>query len=242
MKNNKIILAYWAIFFLINFSFASNYKFVEKEIKEENKSKKYEISVVYPQMDGFRDKSVQDDFNKYVFGLVNESVEGFKKEMKGWVSMGDYPSEFDIVDTIFMQNDNLISIRFDGYQMFSGAAHPTTFFISVNYNLKDNEPVKLSDIFMGKYLNTISGICIKDLIRQKNEYAPDDPDVSWINEGAGPKEENYEVFNIQDNSLLITFPVYLVASYAEGPKEVNIPYTNIKNIIDKNGVLSYVIK
>lgn len=242
MKNKSIIFIFIFIGFVINSSFSSSYKFLQKEIKEENKTKNYNISVVYPQMDGFKDKSIQDDFNKYVSDMVNQWVGDFKKEMKGWTSIADYGSEFDIADTIFMQNDNLVSIRFDGYQMFSGAAHPTTFFFAINYNLKDNNSVSLGDVFTRNYLKTISELCIKELIKQRNEYAPDDKDYSWIKDGAGPKEENYEVFNFLNDSLLITFPVYQVASYAEGPKEVYIAYTDIKKIIDKGGPLGYLTK
>ena len=129
-----------------------------------------------------------------------------------------------------------------GTKYYSGAAHPTTFFSSVNYNLVDNEPVTFSSLFKDNYLGKISDYCIKDLIRQKNEYAPDNNDVTWIKEGAGPKEDNFEVFNVTDSLLHITFPVYQVASYAEGPKEVDIPYKDIISIIDKKGLLGFVIK
>lgn len=231
-----------SFFFFFHISFSSTYKLVNKEIKEENKTKFYSISAVYPQMEGYKDKSTQDDFNKYVGDMVKQSVNEFKKEMIGWISTEEMPSEIEIGDTVFLQNDNLVSIRFDGYQYYSGAAHPTTFFYSVNYNLEANEPVEFSSLFTGNYLGKISDYCIKDLIRQKNDYAPDNNDVKWIKEGAGPIEDNFEVFNLTETALHITFSVYQVASYAEGPKDVDVPYKEILSVIDKNGPLGSILK
>ena len=234
---------YYITFILFTFftanSFASNYKLVQKEIKETNKEFNYTISVVYHQMEGYKDYSVQEGFNKYIYDMVNKSVKDFKRDMKGWPAIDTFQSEFDVADTIFFQNDNVISIRFDGYEYYSGSAHPTTFFISANYNLTENEQIQFSDLFTGNYLKTISEYCVQDLIRQKNEYT-DNPDISWIKSGAGPKLDNYEVFNILDSSLLVTFAVYQVASYAEGPKEVNIPYIQLDKVIDNDGPLSRI--
>jgi hypothetical protein len=236
------IMFFSVILFAINLSFSTTYKLIDKEIQEENKEKKFTISVKYHLMEGFSDKSVQDNFNKHTMEVINGLVDTFKNDMKDWESRGEYPSEFEIWDIIYTQNDNLVSDRLSGYQYYAGAAHPTTFFVSINYDLNKNEPVMFTSLFTGDYLKIISNLCIKDLIRQKDEYAPDNPDVSWIEEGAGPKESNYKVFNIMEDTLLITFPVYQVASYAEGPKEVYILYSNIINIIDKKGALGYIIR
>ena len=239
MKLKYILIS---IFLFINTVFSSSYKLVPDSIKEENKSKNYTISVEYMKMDGFNDKSTQDDFNGYVSDLIKKSVNDFKKEMLGWVSNLDAQSEFDIGTTIFLQDERIVSIRFDGYQYFSGTAHPTTFFFSVNYNLADNEPITFSSLFKGDYLSKISGLCIKDLIRQEKEYAPENTDYTAIKDGAGPRDDNFEVFNLMVDTLHITFPVYQVASYAEGPKEVDILYKDIISIIDKKGPLGLLIK
>ena len=245
---NRIILFTLLLFsfllFKIDFVVASEFTgndLVTKTIKEESKKLKYSINVSYHQLKGYNDKAAEDSFNKYVNDLIKSAVDTFKTDMQDWEAPKGFTSEYEIVDTVFFNFENLISVRFDGYTYYAGAAHPTTFFYSVCYDLKKNSALNLSDMFTGNYLKTISEFCVNDLIRQKNEYT-DNPDVSWIDEGAAPKEENYKVFNFTDNSLLITFPVYQVASYAEGPKEVNIPYTKIMDVIDKKGPLNYVIK
>jgi hypothetical protein len=161
--------------------------------------------------------------------------------MKTWEAPKDFSSEFEIADSVWFRSDDVISIRFDGYEYYAGAAHPLTFFYSAVYDLKNNKPVKLSDMFMGNYLKVISDYCIEDLVKQKNEYS-DNPDISWVQEGASPKDSNYTVFNITENSLLVTFPVYQVASYAEGPKEVYVPFSVLKEVINPQGPLEVFIK
>lgn len=238
----KILYTFFILIFIFHLSFSASYKLVNKDLKDENKTKNYSISVQYPEMQGYNDNFVQDDFNKYVYDLVKKSVDDFKKDMMDWESHVDFQSDFEIGNTIFIQNENIISFRFDGYQYYSGSAHPSTFFISINYSLKDKGIVSFPSLFKGDYLKLISDICIKDLIRQKNEYAPDNNDVSWINQGAGPKDENFHVFNISDTTLHITFPVYQVASYAEGPKEVDIRLPKIVKLLNNDGALGYLVR
>ena len=62
-------------------------------------------------------------------------------------------------------------------------------------------------------------------------------DMTWIKAGAGPKKENYSVFNFTKDKFIVTFPAYQVASYAEGPKEVAIPRSMLTSLIKKDGPL-----
>jgi len=246
--SNKFYKIIFLLILLVN-SACANYLYMEsadykvdfKVIKEDNKKLKYTINTSYPVISGFHDKNVQDKFNSYAFHIVFDAVNSFKNDMKTWEAPKDFSSEFEIADSVWFRSDEVISIRFDGYEYYAGAAHPLTFFYSAVYDLKNNKPVKLSDMFTGNYLKAISDYCIADLVKQKNEYT-DNPDISWIQDGASPKDSNYTVFNITGNSLLITFPVYQVASYAEGPKEVYVPYSVLQDVIDPKGPLSIFIK
>lgn len=245
---NRIILFTLSLFsfllFKIDFvvareSFGND--LVTKTIKQESKKLKYSINISYHEMKGYNDKAAEDSFNKYVNDLIKSAVDTFKHDMQDWEAPKGFTSEYEIVDTVLFNYENLISIRFDGYTYYAGAAHPSTFFYSVCYDLKKNSVINLSDMFIGDYMKSISEYCVNDLIRQKNEYT-DNSDVSWIDEGASPKAENYKVFNFANGSLLITFPVYQVASYAEGPKEVNIPFIKIKDYINMNGPLGPLVQ
>ena len=231
------VLGLFSILNLKTFAHKTDYNLKLKEIKEENKKLHYTISTSYPVMSDFHNKDVQDKFNAYTFKLVFDAVSSFKNDMKDWEAPKDFTSDFEIADSVWYQSEELISIRFDGYEYYAGAAHPLTFFFCTTYDLKNDKVVTLGDMFTGNYLTKISDLCIKDLVRQKNEYT-DNPEISWIEEGASPKDSNYTVYNVTESSLLITFPVYQVASYAEGPREVDIPFADLKDFIKNDGPLS----
>jgi hypothetical protein len=61
-----------------------------------------------------------------------------------------------------------------------------------------------------------------------------------IEEGAAPAAENFEAWNISRRGLAITFDPYQVASYAEGPKHVVVPFGELKSIVRADGPLSAV--
>jgi hypothetical protein len=226
--------------FVFSFNKSNDFKIVNKKIEEKNKKRNYSINVNYPQIAGFKNKDAEKKFNEYVEYIVTKDVNAFKKDMNDWEGRAEMESTYEIADSIYYMSDDLISIRFDGFVYYSGAAHPLTFFYSLNYDLKNNSIIELSDIFQGEYLKQLSAICVEDLIRQQKEYL-DNPDSSWILEGAGPKEENYKVFNFTKTYFLITFPVYQVASYAEGPKEVIINYGKLLPYIKTDGSLGRLV-
>ena len=132
--------------------------------------------------------------------------------------------------------NDLVSIYFGISTYYEGAAHPNHNSLVFNYDLQTGRKLDLADLFKSNsdYLAVISDYAIKALIK---EMAPD-PDSDWIKEGAGAKEENYKSWNITRQGLKVTFDAYQVASYAEGPHEVVIPYAVLKDVIDSNGPLA----
>lgn len=64
------------------------------------------------------------------------------------------------------------------------------------------------------------------------------PDDEWIETGAGLDEKNYQTWNITHKGLEITFNPYQVASYAEGPQVVVIPFPVLTNLIDPKGPIA----
>lgn len=238
---NKLIFSLFIIFICLNLAgrnlFSSDYEITHESIQDSSSKYNYNVSVRYPQIKGFADKKTENDFNRYVKEFVTAQVDTFKYEMISWENPGlDASSAYELADTIYYNTNDVISIRLDGYTYFVGAAHPNTFFYSINYDLKNNKPIKLSSLFEGNYMKVISDYCIKDLTKQIQEYEQN-PDMRWIKEGAGPKKENYAVFNFTNKEFIVTFPAYQVASYAEGPKEVAIPLSILDDVIDKKGML-----
>jgi hypothetical protein len=216
-------------------SYSQDYKIYSDSISFENKKHDYSVKIIYPQISGFANKETENDFNEYVKEFAEAHADTFKMEMKEWKSPNpDFSSEYEMLYNIFYNSNELISVKLNVFSYYAGAAHPNTYFYSINYDLKKNKVLKLSNLFNGSYLKVISDICIADIKKQSMEISPE-VDMTWINEGAGPKKENFAVFNNTDSTFVVTFPAYQVGSYAEGPKEVEIPFSKLKDIIDMNG-------
>ncbi|MHB8280871.1 MAG: RsiV family protein [Candidatus Humimicrobiaceae bacterium] len=115
--------------------------------------------------------------------------------------------------------------------------------LSLNYNLANNREIKLPDLFKPgfDYLKFVSDYTINDI---KNQILARGgmPDETWIKEGAGPKEINFQTFVLSKDSLIIKLGQYQVAAYAEGLFNVIIPYLGFKDNINPESVISGFLK
>lgn len=238
MKLNLFILfIIFSLIFAGRNIFCSDYEITHVTIEDSSAKYNYTVKVQYPQIKGYANKQTENDFNKYVREFVTAYIDTFKNEMKTWENPGiDASSDYEIVDTIYYRTNDVISILLDGYTYFTGAAHPNTFFYSINYDLKNNKVIKLPSLFKDDYLKVISKYCINDLEKQMKDYSPD-IDYRWIKDGAGPKKENYRVFNFTDKEFIVTFQAYQVAAYVAGPQEVVIPLSVLSDVIKSDGPL-----
>jgi len=228
-----------AIYFYRN-SIAGNKDLTEKENTKEKISiedkkiidqvKPFNIEITYPSVAGL------DDFNKKAEDLVNNELFEFKKislENDTAVkeidpkSYADYPREYylNISYDKGIVDENTISVVFN-ISNFTGGAHGANYFAPLNYDIKNKKEIKLADLFLNQkdYLQKISAYCISELTKQMTTSgAIDMSNTSWLDEGAGPKEENFSVFLIDQNSITFYFPQYQVAAYAAGDFKVTMP-------------------
>lgn len=243
---NKIINVKPCALFLFAFIcssalFAQNYSLEYKSISDTNKGKNYTINIGYTLIIGFNSAG-EKGFNKLIESIGKTQADSFKVWMNDWEKPPDFEagSFYELKDTVLYHDSKIASTLFYEFSYFAGAAHPNNNNFSVNYDLENNKEIKLSDLFTGDYLKVLSDICIDEISKNKKEYDPsfNVKDDEWLNSGAGPDEKNFKVFNITKDSFVITFPTYQVASYAEGPQTVEIPYANLKDIIKSGGLLS----
>ena len=203
----------------------------EKEITEQNKNLNYEITAKYPQVENYENENVEKKINDDIYSFVNKDISGFQEDVRDLYyedSLGNY---YDLSYQVLNKKGHILSICFLS-ETYMGGAHGSHYFSSLNYNLDDGEKIELSDLFRdgADYLQVISDYCIEDLKKQSEDNGYE-PDVEWIKRGTAPEEENFICFNLTDTSLVIMFNVYQVGCYAEGPKEVIIPYSELKDIL-----------
>ena len=233
------------MFFFSGRLFSQDYSIEYKSLKKENKQKKYEITISYSQIKGLNNSS-EKGYNNLLKSFIRAQSDSFKVWMEDWDSPPDfeYGSFYDLNDTVLYSDSRIVSTLFYELDYFAGAAHPSNNNYSFNYDLEKNKEITLSDIFQGNYLKLLSEICIEEISKSKKDYDAEfnTADDEWLNSGAGPDEKNFKVFNITKDKFIITFPTYQVASYAEGPQTVEIPYDRLTTIIKSDGPLGKFVK
>lgn len=224
--------------------FSGDAKFTNKTIKETDKTKRSEIYAIYPEISGV-DSAVATKFNASVKNLVTEINKSYKAQVAEFTSedIKNMPSEMgltsDIGYDVILANDDLASLIFSNY-VFLGGAHGNTAYTSVNYDLKNNKEIKLTDLFEPKsdYVKMISDYSINDLKKRIGEMSDDE----WISNGAGADAENFKNWNLTKKGLMFTFEPYQVAAYAAGSQTVIIPYEKLKNMLRKDGITANLAK
>jgi Protein of unknown function (DUF3298)/Deacetylase PdaC len=225
-------------------AFTGDTELVSKQIKESNKKLMYEVAAQYPQLTGGNNPAFER-FNLLARGAVTKKVADFKKAMaeaagdeKPEGSMG---SDLEVSYEVALAQDDLISVDFNVYSYYQGAAHPNAFSEVLNYDVKKGEQLKLSDLFKpgAKFLQTISKYCIEQLKKQMKEGVQEgDVDNQWIENGAGPTAKNYQSWTITRKGLGINFDAYQVGPYAAGPQSVTVPYATLKDLINPEGPIA----
>lgn len=214
----------------------AKFSYAAKQYHDVSKAKHYTINIKYPF---FNNIPTEDTLNALIKRNVDQTIADFKSdmEMSAAEPILDLPIKEDsnTLDTnfkIYNQTKNIISIRFDNYKYYYGAAHPNTDFKVLNYDLKQNKLLTLNNLFKANtnYLQVLAEFSRKSLTDKFAKLDANNP-VELQEAGLAPEFENYQVWNITPEGLLITFPAYQVAAYVFGPQEVLIPYESLNNIL-----------
>jgi hypothetical protein len=226
--------------------FAQKYDIKSADYTESTKL--YEINISYPQMIAPGDalmgvRGMVGDFNLPIKAIVTRRVNEFKKDVKDFKLEGQKrKSTLGIGYDTFLDNKYIFSVKFSGYADPELAAHPIGLVDCVNFSYDRWDVFFISDIFLKDkpFIKYISDYCIKSL----KDSAKDDNNVydADIEKGASADSNNFKVFNITADSLVITFPFYQVGPRIIGAPVVPIPLNNMTDMIDPKGPLGYYLK
>ena len=240
---NNIIKSLIVSLIVINvssYSYAAGDKFYPKNINIATQAKKdvkinYEFKAEYPQLTNFPNLEVRNKVNQDIINNVNKQNESFLKQSNEYLK--DDPegpkanvNELGIsYNTYYLTND-IFSYLLNVFSIFNGSAHGSYYMVSYNYDLKTGNLIQLKDLFKDKvnYLKILSDYTTTAL---KAKGMVSKKDGGWLEDGTAPKIENFSSWNINKNSLIIHFQNYQVASYADGPQEVIIPLSKLKEYL-----------
>lgn len=125
-------------------------------------------------------------------------------------------------------SDDILSIIYT-ISEYTGGAHPNSYYRTFTFNLAENTVITLEDLFVegANPLEAIAPLVVADLTEQMGEFA----DAAWIESGTGENMENYRNFALTEDALIFYFPPYQVAAYAAGAFEVQIPLSELSDIL-----------
>lgn len=207
---------------------------VDIEVRTLKKSGKgWSVEMKYPQMTGRAPRQWVRQFNRHIVRYVNQTVAAFQKEVQEAGGPGSGETDWQIWQEteVPLRTDAYVSVVMKGGQ-YTGGAHPNPFVETVLYDVARARVLRLGDLFRkdSGWLQKLSDIAVAQLRKKLTVVEP-----GWIENGAAPTAQNYQFFYLSGQRLVILFPPYQVAPYAEGYIEVSIPFQRLRGIAVKNG-------
>jgi hypothetical protein len=224
-------------------SFTNGTEIINRRISESVKAKRLDLNAEYPELTGGASVS---GFNQIVKARVTKEVADFKKQMMA-SSAADLKmlpegvnNYIEISYNIEYADNDLISVNFLASN-FTGGAHPNYGYFTITYDLKNGRELRLADLFKpgARYLQTVSEYATKDLQSRKMPDSDENMGLAQdlFADGAKPKAENYQSWNMTKKGLMFTFDPYQVGPYAAGSHTVIVPYAKLKEMAKPDGAL-----
>ncbi len=202
--------------------------------EESGKAPDYTLKTEIPVLQGVDDPRVKK-FNEEVLQIIQTGIDQFRQELAAQpatpIAGGSFYSvKYELVSPT---GSNFLSLQIIVEGMSDGAAHPYHVTLSYNYDLEKGEQITVNQLFLHGVnpLQTISDFCKAELDKR-------DIGFDGFGGGAEPTPENYAVWNLSSQGLVIVFNEYQVASYAAGPQTIIIPFEALGNIIKPGSALA----
>ncbi len=195
----------------------------------------YTATASVPQVQGLRDPVAQQRVNAALMEFAKKWMASLGGEVQDESPGPDEPrASFGLLYDTAQANDAVVSVLFTMYSD-TGGAHPNENFMTFTYDVQAGKELALSDLFAPRapYLQRLSSIAAVSLTQQLTASEGQMPDTQWIAEGTAPIADNFRSFTLTKTALQLHFDPYQVASHADGPQEVDIPYAQLQDILSE---------
>lgn len=199
-----------------------------KQIHETESSNQWNIKINRPAFSSTEAEVEKScvKFNDEITGLVNgihaAFIEQAKETLNGLDSIGvrqAAPYELLIRDSVFLADENYISVLVSSYEMLGGANGITSFY-GVNYNVKNQKFLDKKDI-----LNYDKASEINALLKENLK----DPDKCYTFEV--PTVENFTAVNFTLNTVEFTYAKYILGPGSCGPVTISVPRHKLEGMV-----------
>jgi hypothetical protein len=234
------------------------WKIIPKTTRASQKDGTYVFTLISPSIEGETNDPLAE-FERNIQASVEAEKKDFQKtihtlpvENPGGYWMGNYqvpsavgwspgnlltdyaakPASLNAAKAITDAGHSVLSIFFQ-IEAYMGGSSTIAHYRVVSYDLETGRLLTLSDLFKPNinYLEVLSDFAILNLLDRTDI----DPTLILIN--AAPKAENFDLWNITQIGLLITFEDNQVGEYPGGTKQILIPYGLISSLLDPQGPL-----
>lgn len=179
--------------------------------------------VVYPQVSGLRNDAVEDKINR----LIEERVAAMIPR-EGCDVYGDITGNYEVM----LNERGILSLKLNVFTIRIHAANGIEEQRSLTVNLETGRLYRLYDLFER---NSNYKDVINEIIREQIE----ERDIPLIKEFTGI--DDFEDYYLTKNNLVIYFQELEFTPHFVGIPEFPIPYSQIENLIRKDGPIARFI-
>lgn len=214
-------------------------KVIPKTDHDEDATLHYTIDATYPQIAGNNLSPEAQQFNQTITHMISEQINQFKNNIKldavhmntlaNNLQRNTFSIDYDIDIIKPDANLSIVSVRLSMEGMQAGRPHPFHAHQVLNFDLTHGKTLTLNDLFKknAAYLPLIAKYSTNTLNKKLQD--------KWlIADGTKADPKNFKNWNLQEDSILITFDEYQVAPYVDGPQEVEIPLAELKQFFASN--------
>ncbi|PFN80641.1 hypothetical protein COJ85_29965 [Bacillus sp. AFS076308] len=178
------------------------------------------INIIYPQLDGMKDKIAQAKINDLLKKKANAVDESQMTNEDP-----SAPSSFHSKYKISFQNDHLISFVYDQYFYHSGAAHGMPSRVPILVDLDNGRMVEPNELFTGspQTQQIISGLVLKQDVLHTLEAMGEFKQIS---------SDDLKQVYLSKDGLMMYFPPYEYASFAEGTLQYHLSFSDIQSVLN----------
>jgi hypothetical protein len=142
---------------------------------------------------------------------------------------------------VLKQDSSVLTVEVSGYS-YHGGPHGVDLTSYVNWDVKANKSIALSDLFVAGYQDKLNQIA--EQIFRKNEKLQD---TAKLNNGRTYFFKDNK-FSLPDNYLVtpegiqFLYNVYTIKAYQAGKTELLVPYEQIKALLQSNSAIKNYLK
>jgi len=209
----------------------------------------HDIKIEYPRFESTSLPNIAKELTFFFSGRAARAL--IKSRQTPWDQLPDHFTNYDGLTAMNGRWDDfgvvhstpqLLSIAYEVGWYGAGAAHPNSHFETYNFAVQDRlYLLGLQDFFkdMSAAINRISQLCITALGREywsRMGEMPDDYQLKWFQEGAGPNVENFKAFTVSEDHFTFLFAPYQVSAYAMGRWSVDVSFYDLLDVLQAGGV------